>query len=178
MRMTKKQAVLAETVQFVPVIILAFSFLVKGDVDLNRAQFLFLVSGTLAAVMTAFLIVKKVLLNPILFGTNIWLVLGAVAFSIPIPPLADLIGSLQAAGLYVCVFAVAIGFSFGKRTGFIGMEHPNPGVIRKLSLIMLVFAGLVLVCSYVFVDNIRLGGGLPFILLNVTRRVMIRRSRR
>jgi len=177
MRMTKKQAVLAEIVQFVPVIILAFSFLVKGDVDLNRAASLFLISGSIAAVITVFLVLKKTLLNPILLGTNIWLVLGALAFSIPITPLAHLIGSLQAAGLYVCVFTVATGFTFGMRTGFIGMEHADATVIRRLSLIMLVFSGVVLVWSYVFVGNIRLGGGLPFILLNVTRRVMIRRSR-
>ena len=176
--MTKKQAILAEIVQFVPVIILAFSFLVKGDVDLNRAASLFLISGSIAAVLTVFLVLKKTLLNPILLGTNIWLALGAVAYSIPVPPLADCIGSLQAAGLYVCVFAVAIGFTFGKRTGFIGMEHTDPGVVRKLSMIMLVFSGVVLVWSYVFVENIRIGGGLPFILLNVTRRMMIRRFRR
>ena len=176
--MTKKQAVLAETVQFVPVIILAFSFLVKGDVDLNRAASLFLISGSIAAAITVFLVLKKTLLNPILLGTNIWLVLGAMVFSIPIPPLEDLIGSLQAAGLYVCVFVVAIVFTFGKRTGFIGMEHTDSSVIRKLSLIMLVLSGVVLAWSYVFVEDIRLGGGLPFILLNVTRRVIIRRFQR
>ncbi|MCX7726600.1 MAG: hypothetical protein N2053_07100 [Chitinispirillaceae bacterium] len=145
--------------------------------DLARAKFLFLISGTIAVVMSAFLIVKKVILNPILLGTNIGLVLGAVSFSIPVPLLADIIGSLQAVGLYVCVFVVGIGFLFNKNIGFIGMVHPDFKVIRRLSITMLVFTGMVLVWSYIFVDNIRLGGGLPFILLNVTRRILISRYR-
>lgn len=167
-----------EAVQFVPVITLASSFLVSGGVDLERAGTLFVISGVGAAVITGVLLKMKVLLNPVLVGTNLWLSVGALAFGIPLEGLAGVLAQLQAGGLYACVLLVGIAFTALLPTGYIGMVHPDPAVARKLSVILLVVTGAILVWSLVLIENIRLGGGLPFIALNVTRRMMMRRSLR
>jgi hypothetical protein len=170
------RSVLKEAVQFVPVITLASSFLVSGGVDLERAGTLFVVSGVGAVVITVVLLLMKVLLNPVLVGTNLWLCMGALAFGLPLEGLAGVLAQLQAGGLYTCVLLAGIVFTALLPTGYIGMEHPDPAIVKKMSIMLLILTGTILVWSLIFVENIRLGGGLPFIILNVTRRVMIRRT--
>ncbi len=174
--MSKFKAFLLEAVQFIPVITLASSFIVSGGVDLSRAATLFVVSGVGAFLITVALVIKKVQLNPILLGTNIWLCAGALAFGLPVPPLAALLAKLQAFGLFVCVAGISLPLFFSP-TGFIGMRHPDVAVVRKLSFLLLAATVVVLIWTFFLMDDIRLGGGLPFILLNVTRRMMMRRNR-
>jgi hypothetical protein len=175
--MAKLKRFMEEASQFVPVITLASSFIVAGGVDLSRAGTLFVVSAASAVVITAVLIKRKVLLNPILVGTNLWLCLGALAFGIPIAAMADIMAEHQAVDLFACTFALGIVFTAVKTTGFIGMRHPDSRVIKKLSIVMLALTAAAVIWSVAFMDNIRLGGALPFIVLNVTRRVLMRRKR-
>ena len=165
--------VLVEAVQFLPVITLASSFLVHGEVDLGRAGPLFIVAALGAALITAILAARREPLNPILLGTGAWLVAGAVAFGVPIAPLARIIGRLRAAGLFACTAVVG-----ASPPGYLGMSHPDRGLVRRWSLALLGLTLAATLWAWVFVDNIRLGGGLPFILLNVARRVLLRRLTR
>jgi hypothetical protein len=167
-----------EAVQFVPVITLASSFLVSGRVDLERAGSLFVIAGVEAVVITGVLLFMKVPLNPVLVGTNLWLCAGALAFGIPLDGLAGVLARLQAGGLYVCVLFTGIVSTAVLPAGYIGMEHTDPTTVKKMSLILLLLTGGILVWSLVFIENIRLGGGIPFIALNVTRRVILQRTRR
>ena len=169
---------LKEAVQFIPVITLASSFLVAGGVDMERAGALFVIAGVEAMVITGVLLFMKVLLNPVLVGTNLWLCAGALAFGIPLDGLAGVLAHLQAGGLYACALLVGIAFTAVLPTGYIGMVHPDTTTIKRMSIILLILTGMILVWSLVFVDNIRLGGGLPFIIMNITRRIMIRRTLR
>ena len=175
--MASSKAFLTEAVQFAPVITLASSFIVSGSVNVERAGTLFIITGIAAAIITAVLITKRILLNPILIGTNLWLFLGAVAFGVPFTPLARMMAEVQAGGLFSCTLGVGIVFSMIMDTGYIGMNHKNEALVQKLSAIMVGLTFFALVWSFMFINNIRVGGGLPFILLNVTRRVLIRRSR-
>jgi hypothetical protein len=175
--MSKLKAFFLEAIQFIPVITLASSFIVTGGVDLSRAATLFVISGICAFVITAALTIKKVQLNPVLLGTNIWLCVGALAFGVPVPALASVLAKAQAAGLFACVLGVFVPLMIFSPAGFIGMPHPNPKTVRKLSLLLFAAAVVVFVWSIIMLDDIRLGGGLPFILLNVTRRMMMHRHR-
>ena len=174
--MRKGKAALLEVVQFIPVITLASSFIAGGGVNLERAATLFIISGITALVITAALAVKKVPLNPILLGTNLWLVTGALAFGVPIPALATVLGTVQAFGLYVTIFTVGAILTILSTTGFIGMAHTNRNRVRRLSILLLALCAVALAWSYLFIDNIRIGGALPFIFLNVSRRVLMRRN--
>jgi hypothetical protein len=174
--MTRNLKVVVEVVQFVPIITLASSFIVKGGVDLNQAGTLFVISGAGALFITLTLVYFKVLLNPILLATNLWLLFGAIAFGIPIPLLVTFLSQTNAVLLFAATFGLGIVLTFAApRTGFIGMQGGDITTVRRLSFILLALAAVALVWVILFKDNIRIGGGLPFIVLNVTRRMLIRR---
>lgn len=169
---------LKDAVQFVPVITLASSFVFSGEVHLERAGTLFVIAGVGAVVINGVLLFMKVQLNPVLVGANLWLCMGALAFGFALDGMAGVLAQLQAGGLFACVLLVGIAFTAVRPTGYIGMQHPNPATVKKMSIILLILTGAILTWSLVHVENIRLGGGLPFIILNLTRRVMIRRTLR
>lgn len=175
--MSRKFKTLSEIVQFVPIITLSITFIVKGDVDLEQAATLFVVSGSMAAGIMIWLAVVKVTLNPILMASNIWLIVGAIAFGVPVPFLAALLSQTNAALLFVIVFVVgAVQIAQKIPTGFIGMENADTPTVLRHSRILLALSAMILIWAFVFKDNIRLGGGLPFIILNVTRRLMVKRA--
>jgi len=167
-----------EVLQFAPILTLASTFVVSGEVDLERAATLFVVAAAEAVGIIALVAALRAPLNTILLGTNVWLALGALAFGVPVEPLAELLGRLQAVVLFACILLGGVGIAAFAPNGFVGVALPDRRTVRLGSAILLVLSLLALVWSWIFVDDIRLGGGLPFILLNVSRRVLGRRLSR
>jgi hypothetical protein len=116
---------------------------------------------------------KKGVLNPILLGTGLWLWVSAVAFLLPATRLFTWVAEAQAAGLFTGVVAVGVATTFLSPQGFIGARHRDPSAVRRASLVLLFLALLALGCAWLLRDDIRAGGGLPFIALNVARRVLV-----
>jgi hypothetical protein len=104
--MSRTKKIISEVVQFVPIITLASSFIVKGGVDVNQTGTLFVISGFCALVITGILVFSKVMLNPILLATNLWLLAGAAAFGIPLPALADIMSQTNAVLLFAAALVV------------------------------------------------------------------------
>ncbi len=169
--MSRAKTITAEVLQFAPILTLASTFVVSGEVDLGRASTLFVVAAGEAVIITALVLALRRPLNPVLLGTHLWLLIGAIGFGIPIDPLAELLGRTNAVGLFACALLVGALLTALSPTGYIGVPLPRQTVLA-VSAVLLVLTLLALIWSWFFVDNIRLGGGLPFILLNVTRRVM------
>jgi hypothetical protein len=178
-----------ELVQLVPVVTLALPFIVAGKTDLSHAGVSLLVAALLTLPVTGVVLWQKGVLNPILVGTALWLWVGAAAFQLPIASLASFLGEAQGFGLFLGVAVVGVATTFLSsdapppfgalaRSGFIGARHPDAGWVRRSSLILLALAFVALGCSWVLRHDIRLGGGLPFIALNVVRRVIVRRGAR
>jgi hypothetical protein len=166
----------SELVQLVPVISLAFPFIAAGRVDLAQAGWGFLLGALLTVPVSALVLARGKLLNPILMGTALWLWLGAIAFQVPVPPLAGWLVRTQAFGLFVAAFLVGLIATFWFPQGYIARASSDPHWIRRASLGLLAFTGAVVVWAWLWRGNIRLGGGLPFIALNVTRRIVARRA--
>jgi len=165
-----------ELVQLVPVVSLALPFIVTGDVDLSRAGTGLLVAALLTLPVTGLVRWKRGVQNPILVGTALWLWVGAAAFNLPLEGLKALLIEAQGFGLFVGVVVVGAVATFASPTGLVGCRHPDPGFVRRSSLVLLALAAVALGWSWLFRHNIRLGGGLPFIVLNVVRRVMVVRA--
>ena len=117
-------------------------------------------------------------LNPILVGTGLWLCLGAVAFNVPVAALALWLGETQAFGLFVAAFGVGIVTTLFSPSGYIGCQHRDARWVRRASAALLALTGLAAAWAFWFRADVRLGGGLPFIVVNVVRRIMIRRAPR
>ena len=176
MRSFQSNPLWAELVQLVPVITLACSFLVSGEVDLSRAGSLFLLSAALTVPITALLAACGHVLNPISVGANLWLWLGALAFWAPLPRLVDWIAQSRAVGLFALTLGVGLVATFATPEGYIGQRHPDQRWIWRASALLLSLTALALAWSWALRDDLRLGGGLPFVALNLARRGMILRA--
>lgn len=168
----------AELLQLVPVISLALPFILSGEVDLTRASTAFVVAALLTVIVSAAVLKARQPLNPILVGTALWLWIGAAAFNVPVPALSVWLAETQGFGLFLAASCVGAVVTFAVPTGYLGCRGVTGPIARRLSLWLL---GLTLACTawaWWFRHDIRLGGGLPFIVLNVTRRVLCLRAAR
>lgn len=170
--MSRTKTITAEVIQFAPILTLASTFVVSGEVDLGRAATLFVVAAAEAVVVTGVVLGLRARLNPVLLGTNLWLILGALGFGVPVEPLAELLGRLQATGLFACALAAGAVLTAASPAGYLGVDLPSRRTVLVGSLVLLGLTAAAVAWSSVFVDDVRLGGGLPFILLNVSRRVL------
>lgn len=165
----------AEVLQLVPVITLAITFVTSGSVDLARVGPLFLLAAALTVPIQGLVWWRGRRANPILVGTALWLWAGALAFGVGVGPLAAVMGEAQATGLFVGALLVGVVATFASPAGYVGQTHPDPSWVRSRSLGLLALTAAIVVWAWVMRSNVRLGGGLPFIALNVTRRVLIAR---
>ena len=172
----RQQPVWLELVQLVPIISLAFPFIVAGKIDLARAGSGLLVAALLTLPVSGLVLFAKGILNPILVGTGLWLWVSAVAFLLPAASLVAWLSEAQGAGLFLGVVAVGISTTFLSPQGFIGARHPDARWLRRSSWTLLALAFVALGASWFFRHDIRAGGGLPFILLNVARRALVLRA--
>ena len=161
----------AELLQLVPVVSLAFPIVRSGTVDLTALGTPFGVATGLAILIQVAVLAAGHRLNPILVGTSVWLALGAVGFGLGVAPLASLLGAVQGFGLVLCI-VLALVLALPTGGGAIGAGGA-PEWVRSRSLGLIALAGMALLWAWVFRDNVRLGGGLPFILLNLSRRAAI-----
>lgn len=166
----------AELVQLVPIIVLALPFILAGKVDLSRAAPGFLVGAVLTVPISGAVLARKHLLNPILIGTAVWLWLGVVAFYVPVGSLAAWLTETQAFGIFAAALGVGAVATFVLPTGYIACRSDDPRWTRKASLGLLALTMVVVIWSWTYRHEIRAGGGLPFIVLNVARRVVTLRA--
>lgn len=173
----RMQAVLIEVVQFVPTLMLAAGFVLSGEVDLALAGPRFLPAAVAAVAVVAALGWRRIDQNPILMGSDLWLVLGALAFNLPIPPLAELLGRAGGAGLFAGALLAGAAHTALSARGYLGADAPK-SVVRAASIVLLVLTALAMAWAWQRPDSVRLGAALPFILLNVCRRVLGRLATR
>jgi len=173
---TSRNPIWAELVQLVPVIVLAFPFIIAGKVDLAQAGWGFVVGAGLTVPISAVVVARGHLVNPILLGTALWLWLGAVAFQMHVDPLAKWLVETQAFGLFVAAFGVGLVATFFFPQGYIACGSSDRRWIRRASLGLLAFTVVIVAWTWIFRHNVRLGGGLPFIALNLSRRIVARRA--
>jgi hypothetical protein len=173
---TSRNPAWAEAVQLVPIITLALPFILAGKVELGRAGWGFLLGAILSVPISALVLARGKLLNPILVGTALWLWLGALAFQVPLQPLARWLAETQAFGLFAAAFLVGLVATFLFPQGYIACASDDRRWVRRASLVLLGFTAVVVAWTWIFRDNVRLGGGLPFIALNLVRRIVARRA--
>lgn len=166
----------AELIQLIPIVSLALPFIVSGKVELARAGSGLVMGALLTLPVCAVVVLRKASLNPILLGTGLWLWAGAAAFSLPLVEIRAALVEAQGFGLFTCVVGTGLATLVLSPEGFIGCRHPDPRFVRNASLGLLGLALVALVWSWFFRHDIRAGGGLPFIVLNVVRRVVILRA--
>ena len=166
----------AELVQLVPIVSLALPIILAGKIDFARAGTALLVAALLTIPVSALVVLRHAVLNPILVGTALWLWVAAIAFELGSPRLVAALSEAQAAGLFTGVVAVGLVATLISPHGFVGTLHADRAWIKQASLMLLGLAIAVTAWAWVFRQNVRLGGGLPFLVLNIVRRRLILRA--
>jgi hypothetical protein len=160
----------------VPIVSLALPIILAGKIDFARAGTALLVAALLTIPVSALVLVRHAVLNPILVGTALWLWLAAIAFELGSPRLVAALSEAQAAGLFLGVVAVGVVTTTISPQGFVGTIHSDRAWIKQTSWWLLGLAVAVTAWAWVFRHNVRLGGGLPFLALNIARRRVILRA--
>lgn len=173
---TRKNPIWIELVQLLPIISFAFPFIVEGRVELARAGTGFLIGALLTLPVVVVVAALKHVFNPILVGVGLWLWLGALAFQLDLEGVKGVLVSSQASGMFVAAFAVGAIATFSSPHGYVGCRTDDPVWLRRTSLGLLALTALATAFSFLMRHDIRLGGGVPFIVLNVARRVLIARA--
>jgi hypothetical protein len=93
-----------------------------------------------------------------------------------VEPLARWLIETQAFGLFLAAFAVGAIATFCFPHGYVACASSDGRWIRRASLGLLGFTAIVVLWAWMFRNNVRLGGGLPFIALNLARRIVARRA--
>lgn len=161
--------VLIEVVQFVPVLILAAGFVISGEIDLSVAGARFAMAAVAAALVVGGLTLRRVPLNPFLAGADLWLLLGAVSFNLPIEPIKAALVQLGGGGLFLGALLVGLGYTVLRPEGYLGVESKQT---RALSVVLLLLTAAAAAWAISRPEDIRLGAALPFIGINVLRRAM------
>src|SRR5690606_15771773 len=115
----------AEAIQLIPILALAFPFIVEGHVDLESATSGFVVATALAVLCSIQVLRHGHRLNPVLLGTDLWLVFGAIAFGLDLAPLRAWFGETQAFGLFAGVFVVGLVTTW-RAPGGVRRRRPDP----------------------------------------------------
>lgn len=166
----------AELVQLVPIVSLALPIILAGKIDFAQARSALLVAAVLTIPVTGLVLWRRAVLNPILVGTALWLWVAALAFELESTPVVAALSEAQGAGLFLGVLVVGIFTTVLSPQGFVGSIHPDRAWIRRASLILLALALVAVGWSWAFRHNVRLGGGAPFLLLNIVRRRLVVRA--
>ena len=161
--------VLVEVVQFIPVLTLAAGFVISGEIDLAVAGPRFAAAAVLAVLIVGALAAKKVQQNAFLVGADLWLLVGAVAFNVPVEPLKALLVQIGGGGLFLGALVAGIGYTLARPEGYLGVDCKQT---RALSAVLVVLTALAAAWAMSRPEDIRLGAALPFIGINVLRRVM------
>lgn len=173
---TRRNPPWAELVQLLPVISLALPFIVQGEVDLARAGLGFGIGAALTVPVHGLVQWRGHTHNPILVGTALWLWVGAVGFGLAVEPVTAAIASTKAVGLFAAALIVGVVATAAHPAGYVGVRSTDATWVRQASVGLLLLTAAALGWALWFRADIRLGGGLPFIVVNVVRRVMTMRA--
>ena len=173
--MNKLRTVLTEAIQFVPTLALAAGYVIAGEIDFSVAGTRFLIAALLVVPIFGWLAFKGTRQNPILVGSNLWLIVGAIGFNLHIDSLQNLLIDAAGGGLFVGSLLAGVVYTVARPEGFVGVEGPRKMLFSGI-LVALTAASMVWALGRP--EDIRLGAALPFIGLNVVRRMMGRVSQR
>lgn len=161
-----------EYIKFFPLIIFLWCAKLLG-MNEEAWRTAFIASGLAACLLTGFLIYKKVVLDRLMLGANIFLIVGALAFIFDIESILYWYGVYQGAVFILPIVVVGI-CSLCSSAGFIGIENKNKEAVRSTSLYLLGASVICLLWSIMLNrSGIFISAALPFIVLKIIQAKLI-----
>ena len=125
-------------------------------------QMPFMACGAAALLVTAVPVVKKVRLNRLFLGINLYFFTGGLAFVTHQFWLNNIYGHLTASGILLWIAAVGLVTTVSSPTGFIGEDHPDKQLVKKYSGMLIAATLAAAALSYIFRDSHLLSEIIPF----------------
>ena len=123
----------------------------------------FIVCGMTALLITLVFIYKKIVLNRIFLGINIYLYSGAIAFITHQWWLNETYGHFQASGMIVWIIIIGVISTLLSPHGFVGADSSDRKRVRKLSIYLIMVSLCAFALSYAFRGNRLLSEIIPFV---------------
>ena len=124
-------------------------------------------ASVLALVVVSVLSLRKVPINRLVAGVNLWLALGGASMIFGWDNILWYFIELREIGFFMVMFVVGVVSTFAFKSGYVGIPHPDRKKVMRYSLHLLLVTAVCMVISHIFKGNILLGGTLPFIALSV-----------
>ena len=142
-----KNKLLLNVIEFIP--ISAFVYVVR-QTDENGVnwELAFILGACLAVIEKALLVAKRLPLNRISMGADVFLIIGGAGFMFNISFILNIYGSLFQATLFAALLAVGIFTTFLTERGFVGIKHHNRSRVIHYSIYM-IGAVFVITSTYV-----------------------------
>ncbi|MCG8565846.1 MAG: hypothetical protein MI747_12270 [Desulfobacterales bacterium] len=125
----------------------------------------FLAAGLAATLIIALHLYKKLTLNRIFLGINLYLISGGLAFLTHQWWLNEIYGHFHASGMFLWIIGVGLVSTLASPLGFMGVPSPEPKQVRKFSICLLGFTICAFVVSYAFRGHWILSEMVPFLWL-------------
>lgn len=162
-------------IQFLPLTVFVGCARGKGFTDEAWAV-AFLMGGIAAVVETVLLVaLRRVTLNRLILGANLFLMVGAIGFGIGVMPIMEIYGLMRESALLASVLVVGIVTTFATEVGFIEVEGQDrrETVVHSIYLILVTLA--VLAVSFTFRGNTLWAGIIPFLIVVFARGALQRK---
>lgn len=169
-------AVIEYLLGFVALALFAFLALGHGPASDDGFVHAFKVSGLVAAVELAFLLVRAKLANRLILGANIWLIAGAVAAYLELWWWLRLYQQFGEASLFVSMLIVGLVSTWLSPSGFVAKQGPTIEV-RRASLLLLGSVLVALAVAVHFRGDVKYAAILPVIALSWLNRLLRLRVR-
>jgi hypothetical protein len=136
----------------------------------------FIIGGALAVLETAVLALKRIHLNRLILGANLFLILGGLGFLLELQPILNLYGKYTQAVLFFSMLLVGLATTLFTPSGYIGTTKCSKAWIRKNSLYLLAATLLATLISLYFRGSVLKAGLAPFLIIYFTRHYLIRKQ--
>ena len=124
-----------------------------------------------------FLMAKRVPLDRVSLGVDVFLIVGGAGFLFNIAPILYIYRKLIQATLFASLLVVGVLTTFLTERGFVGTKHREQGLVIIYSLYLLGAGVVAFFVSLVFRGNFFLAGILPFTGMIVINRMLAKRLR-
>jgi len=118
----------------------------------------------------------RVVQNPIALGSAAWFWFGAISFWAPVPAGLRLLELSQASGLFLATLLVGGTATALSPYGYVAVPTQDSRWALRASLGLLALNLGCLAWAWAYRFDIRMGAGLPFLVLNLVRRILGRRA--
>jgi hypothetical protein len=139
----------------------------------NRWEAPLIIGGCLAILSLTILLVRKIQINSIFLGINIYLITACSAILFNISSIQKIYENMTASAVIawiVIIFTITVLIN---PSGFIGINHLSRKTILISYFCLLIAGVLALIISMAFKDNIIFSDFIPFAILFSTQKLLI-----